>query len=300
MNPTKGEDMTTRMLGLDDLPALFKLATALLKAGNFLPAHFRTEGQIVAVILAGSELGIPAMASLRSLTIIMGKVVINADQQLALMARAGASYRWLHDGTDGFQAVLEVTRPNMRPYVSRYTWEMAEHAGLTKNEVWCKHPASMLRARAVSGAGKAYMPDVLSGCYVPGELDDAVYPAALSDKHLTAGHTLSEVIVASVPTPSLTMGEIVEAVYGSPQKPDSTPPPAPENDTLGGLDFRSKLVALKTEPELVTWAMMVLEHDFSKEELTALRGMLRKHCKNMKLDDNRVMLKAKNAKKVEV
>jgi hypothetical protein len=153
-----------------DLPAIFTLAKALSKAQGFIPQHLKSEGEIAAVVLAGMELGLQPMVALRSLSLIKGKVVLAADVQLALMIRAGAKVRWLSDGTDG-HAKLEVTRNGQAPYVSQFSLDMARKAGLTGDN-WQKHPAAMLRARCVSSAGRAIMPDVLAGCYVPGEIED--------------------------------------------------------------------------------------------------------------------------------
>ncbi len=161
-----------------DLPNLFRLAEALLQAPGIIPAHFRTAGQVVAVVLAGRELGIPPMASLRTVNIVQGRVVLDAALQLGLMIARGVKHCWQKDGTDG-EAVLVLERPGVPPHTSRYTLAMATQARLTGKDNWQKHPDAMLRARAVSAAGRAYMPDVLAGVYVPGELDDDA-PAAVA------------------------------------------------------------------------------------------------------------------------
>lgn len=168
-----------------ELPAIFALAKALTKAGGFLPQHLKNEGEIAAVILAGRELGLPPMTSLRSLSLIKGKVTLAADVQLALMVKAGAKHRWLSDGSNG-AARLELTRPGYEPHVSTFTLEDAQRAGLAQQENYKKHQGAMLRARAVSAAARAYMPDVLAGCYVPGELDEeqVAKPAAKKAKSL--------------------------------------------------------------------------------------------------------------------
>lgn len=155
-----------------DLPSLFQLARALLHAPGIIPRHLKTEGEIVAVILAGRELGIPPMASLRTLKVIHGQVVLDAAMQLGLMQSRGIRARWLKDGTDGQEAALEVSRNGSAPYISRYTIEMAQRAGLAGSDNWKKHTAAMLRARCVTAAGKAYAGDVLAGVHAPGEMTE--------------------------------------------------------------------------------------------------------------------------------
>lgn len=155
-----------------ELPSIFALAKSLVTAGGFLPAHLRGEGEIVAVVLAGRELGIGPMASIRSIKLVKGNVTLDAALQLGLMIRAGAKFRWIADGSDGKTASIELSRDGQEPYVSTFKIEFAERAGLLKDGGnWKMYPQAMLRARAISAAGKAYMPDVMAGIYLPEELD---------------------------------------------------------------------------------------------------------------------------------
>lgn len=153
-----------------ELPAMFQLAKALMGARGFVPKHLDSEGAIVACILAGRELGIPPMLSLRTINVIDGKVSLSAELQLALMKRAGVRHSWT-TATDT-EAVLVLTRQGDEPHTQRYTWEDAKRAGLTGKNNWRNHPAAMLRARCVSAAATAYAPDVLGGVYDPDELEE--------------------------------------------------------------------------------------------------------------------------------
>lgn len=167
-----------------ELPQLFKLATALKQAGGFLPRHIRNEGELVAVILAGRELGLPPMTSLRSIHLVEGRVTLAADTQLALMARAGVTYQWTADGRSG-TAQLRLQRPGMQPHVQTYTLDDAKQAGLAGKDNWRKHTAAMLRARCVSGAAKAYAPDILAGVYTPDEAEEFTPQQAATENHLS-------------------------------------------------------------------------------------------------------------------
>jgi hypothetical protein len=150
------------------LPEVFQLAKSLKLAGGFLPSHLKNEGEIVAVVLAGRELGLPPMASIRGIKLVKGNVTLDASLQLALMVRAGCKVKWLKDGSDG-EAILRLERAGQEPHESRFTLADAKRAGLTGDN-WSKYPAAMLRARCVTTAGKAYVPDVLAGVYLPDEL----------------------------------------------------------------------------------------------------------------------------------
>lgn len=153
-----------------NLPQLFQLAEALMHARGFVPSHITHPGAVVAAILTGRELGVPPMAALRGIKFVDGSPVFDASLHLGIMIARGVKYRWLSDGSDGI-GHLWLQRPGQEPFDSVFTMEMAKKAQLTNKQNWQKYPAAMLRARAVSAASRAYMPDVLSGCFVPGELE---------------------------------------------------------------------------------------------------------------------------------
>lgn len=151
-----------------DWHAMMAMAKQLMQARGFLPQHLQNEGQVLATILAGRELGLPPMASLRSIYLINGKVGLAADIQLALMKKAGIKHTW--EETSEKRAALKLERSGDAPHVQAFTLDDAKRAGLTGGN-WQKHPAAMLRARCVSAAAKAYAPDVLAGVYDPEELE---------------------------------------------------------------------------------------------------------------------------------
>lgn len=272
--------ITTNGSALSDL---FALARALKQAGGLLPPHLRNEGEILAVILAGRELGLGPMVSLRSIHLIKGKVVLAADTQLALMRAAGVKVRWLKDGTDG-EAQLELRREGDAPHVSRFTLQMAQQAGLMGNDTWRKHPAAMLRARCVSAAGKAYMPDALAGCYVPGELDD-VEPSPV----------LSVVPSLPVPAPDNRQQDAQAPAEGPKALPKALPadagvpqdaPRAARGQEWAAIRemHQGKLRACQTQEELRAWIRAVGEMRYPEELRLALWGNFVAQCKAMKVD----------------
>src|SRR5689334_16536354 len=58
------------------------MGETLVKTG-FLPEHIKNGGQAAAIIMTGQELGMKPMRAIRSLQLVKGKVVENADSQLA-------------------------------------------------------------------------------------------------------------------------------------------------------------------------------------------------------------------------
>ena len=160
-----------------DLPSLFRLAEDLIPSG-MLPDHLRNPGAVVATILAGQELGLGAMSSLRAIHLVKGRVVIGADAQLALLHRAGIRSHWI-EMSDSI-AVLDLCAAGRDSGRFQYTIKQARNAGLAGKQNWRNHPAAMLRARTVSLAARAYAPEVLMGVYTPdeaAEIDPARYPA---------------------------------------------------------------------------------------------------------------------------
>jgi len=153
-----------------DMTELVAMAEYAAQAGDLVPAHIRSPAHAVVVIQAGAELGLPPMAALRGVQLIKGKVTLAADVQLALMIRAGVRYRWVEATAE--RAELRLQRHGQDPHSSVFTIADAKRAGLNGDN-WRKYPAAMLRARAISAAGRAYMPDVLAGVYTPEELTAA-------------------------------------------------------------------------------------------------------------------------------
>jgi len=139
-----------------------------------VPDHLRGNvGGVVATILAGQELGLGAMASLRTIHLVKGKIVIGADAQLALLHQSGISSRW--EETTDKAARLSLSRaPHTSAETFRYTIEEARTAGLAGKDVWRKYAPAMLRARCISLAARAYAPEVLMGCYTPDEAAEFV------------------------------------------------------------------------------------------------------------------------------
>src|SRR6266550_3307994 len=105
-----------------DLPALMQLAAQLVPTG-FLPAHITTPGQAVAIILAGRELGIGPMLSLRSVYMIKGKIELSADLQLSLFKRDGGQSEF-SELTEA-KAQLKLKHPNGDAHVETFTIEDA-------------------------------------------------------------------------------------------------------------------------------------------------------------------------------
>lgn len=139
-------------------------------------------------VMAGAELGLGPVASLRSIHMVKGKPVMDYTVLGALVKRSGRyDYGVMLIRDD--QGNVTGQRWNERECVleffehfeggrrvvglSEFTWEDAKRAGLTSKDNWKNHPKAMLMARAVSQGVRAYCPDVtMGGVYVEGEIEE--------------------------------------------------------------------------------------------------------------------------------
>ncbi len=146
---------------------LLALAKELVPTG-FLPDHVKTPGQCAAIILTGRELGMGPMRALRSLQMVKGKVVENADSQLARFKRDGG--RAVFDKLSDTEAALRLRHPNGDEHTETFTTEDARRAGLiVKGGSWEKYPKAMLRSRAITAGLKSVGWEGGVGAYDPDE-----------------------------------------------------------------------------------------------------------------------------------
>ena len=103
---------------------------------------------VLSTILLGRELGMPAMASLRSVHIIKGKHALSAQLMVALILKSGlAKYFRLVESTATSCTYETHRKGNPEPTIHTYTIEDAKLAGLLSNDNWTRMPKPMLRAR---------------------------------------------------------------------------------------------------------------------------------------------------------
>lgn len=159
-------------LGLD--PRSMNDARVLAKdmfASRLFSAYGTPQG-VLATIMLGRELGLPAMASLRQIHVIEGKQALSAQLMVALVLKSGMAEYFEPVEFDEQHAVFETKRKGARnPVKLAHTIEMARTAGLLKDKSnWMKVPTDMLMARAQSRLCRLVYPDIVGGLYTPDEL----------------------------------------------------------------------------------------------------------------------------------
>lgn len=148
-----------------------KGAAALLKSG-LAPRDLKSAEACLFVILAGRDLGLSPVQSLRSIRVIQGKLEASADLQLGLFHREGGKFRWVKLDASG--AELELQAPWLAsPHVSKFGPEEAKRAELMSNANYRKFPQAMFRSRAITQGLKDIGFLAGSGVYAPGEIGGA-------------------------------------------------------------------------------------------------------------------------------
>jgi hypothetical protein len=143
-------------------------ASYLVRSG-LCPSAVKSPEAALFIILAGRDLGLSPVASLRNIHIIQGKVELSADMQLSLFASRGGRFKWLEVSETA--AVIELHAPwLLAPHVSKWTMADAQRAKLGGDN-WQKYPKAMLRSRAITAGLKDIGFDATAGVYAPGEVD---------------------------------------------------------------------------------------------------------------------------------
>lgn len=122
-------------------------------------------------IVAGAELGIPPMASVRMMHFIKGRPVLSADMMVAVAKSHGVTFQAIHSRPPGQSCRVSAIRGS-EAYSFEWTAEMAKTAGLAGDN-WRKYPWDMLYARAASHVCRKICPDLLGGIYTPDEVSEA-------------------------------------------------------------------------------------------------------------------------------
>ena len=139
------------------------------------------------ILLTGRDLGLTASQSFRAIYVVSGKPVVSSDAMVAAIRRSGlcASWRCIENTTE--RCTIETLRQGeTEPERETFAWADAERAGLSRKDVWRQYPRDMLRHRAAAGLARRVYPDVVLGCYAPGEIEEpSTAPATVEVVRLT-------------------------------------------------------------------------------------------------------------------
>lgn len=149
---------------------------------SFVPKAFQGKpAECAAAILAGQEMDMSPMASLRAIDVIEGKPGLTALGLRALVQSKGHEI-WTHESTATRAVVKGRRRGSDKVETSVWTLDRAKTFGLTGKKNWREQPTSMLLARATAECARLIAADALLGMpYSTEELaDGADVPVSVS------------------------------------------------------------------------------------------------------------------------
>ncbi len=135
-------------------------------------AAYGSPEAIFSIVLAGRELGIGTMASLRGFHIVQGRPTMAADLMRALVMSSGKAEYFMCIERTAASSTWETKRKgDPAPTRVTYTLDEAKTAGLVKSGGgWANHPADMTAKTASSKLARLVYADVTFGLYCPEEL----------------------------------------------------------------------------------------------------------------------------------
>lgn len=164
--------MTNQIIKIEEAK---ELAGELSTAESLPTALKKKSADILATILAGSELGLQPMQALRSIHLIEGRPTLAANAIAALVRKSGVcEYLRTVNSTNDVCTIETKRKGDPEPESRSYTIKDAQLAGLLDRPNWKRHPKSMLYARCVSQLCRAVFPDVILGVYETDESDEII------------------------------------------------------------------------------------------------------------------------------
>ena len=166
---------------------------ASLAQTSFVPASLRGKPQdITAAILAGQELGLQPMATLRSMDVIQGTPALRAHAMRGLVQSRGHSVQVVEATTT--KCVMRGRRHGEEEW-QEVEWDLDRAAmlGLVGKPEWKKQPKTMLLARATGEICRLIAADVLYAMpYASEELGDNLDQQA-TPARVTAAELLGQI-----------------------------------------------------------------------------------------------------------
>lgn len=184
---------------------------------SFVPRVFSGKAnEVTAAILAGAEVGLGPMASLRAINVIQGSPALSALAMRGVAQSQGHDV-WVEEASDTKAVVAG--RRNGSDHTQRVEWtiQRAQKLGLTSKDNWKTQPQAMLIARATAECCRLVAADALIGmAYAVEELGDQIEPKAVRKtaqrKALTATPEPELAPPAPQPEPEPTVdADVIEA-----------------------------------------------------------------------------------------
>ena len=275
-NDASKHNVTRRVSGALPLPQMsfnemLAMGDHLVKTG-FLPFHIKNGAQAAAIMLAGRELGMQPMRSLRSLQMVEGKISESADSQLGRFKVAGGQARFLELSQE--KARLWLRHPNGDEHTEEFTHSDVMAAGLdkdtrngkTSNHI--KYPKAMKRSRAITAGLKSIGWDGAVDVYDADELIEADDMIGLTLTRESSGEDAAPLPPRS-PLRSLGGRDMTQE-----QQSSESAPAAPQ--TAGAATAPDPDSEPPTDKQRALLERLTMSHLFTDKEREAARALLTK------------------------
>ncbi len=176
---------------------VMQFAEMIQHAEGAIPKHcLGKPGKIVATVMAGHELGVGPMASLRAFHVVEGKPTADYTFWIARLKAAGYRVEFPVKGPE--KVTVRLTAPDGSKHEETWDKARAITAGLWNGkDNWKKYPETMLTARAVTSGGRAFAGEVMFGCYEHDEADEIVRDAEVSSVVSEPSGTVAQRVAAA-------------------------------------------------------------------------------------------------------
>lgn len=154
---------------------LMYIASALAQSGMF--PQITTKYQALAVIEYGRELGIKPVIALQTMSVVRGKLCIEAKVILALLEERGVNVTIVEKTKEICR--LKFEKEGKVPFIETFTIEDAKRIkdskgkSLAEKDNWINYPEEMLFWRCVMKGQRAYDPAAALGLHSREEIEDA-------------------------------------------------------------------------------------------------------------------------------
>ncbi|MGW5430406.1 hypothetical protein ACWET9_24820 [Streptomyces sp. NPDC004059] len=211
-----------------------------LAATSFVPQSLRGKpGDIAAAILAGSELGLKPMATLKSIDVIQGSPALRAHAMRGLVQSHGHKIQ-LVESTDTYCKMRGLRKDEDTWQEVEWDIPRAQRLGLLGKDQWKKQPRTMLVARATGEICRLIASDVLHGMpYVAEELGDFVHGELVPQKAPLSVAAITAPAATPQPAPAIDVPAVEDddpeagdglwdedAANGSTDWPEAAQPPS--------------------------------------------------------------------------
>lgn len=152
-----------------------KIFQAIKKTAHFNKWASKPD-DLMLIICKALQIGMNVFDAINGgLYAVRGKIEMPSRSMNAIIRAKGHSVTIVESSTT--KCVLKGVRSNNKDAsTASFTIEEAKLAGLTNNDPWKKYPADMLFARALTRLARQMFADVITDCYIEGELSDPIMP----------------------------------------------------------------------------------------------------------------------------